>query len=267
MLKLLWFVQPPSQDLAGFEQWYQDEHVPIGMRQERLQRFRINRSLYPQPGFVAKAMGTDKPEVYRFSEGYWLNADDMRHCYASVHGRAALADGTLNMRGTAVPTKPGSVLVMEEEAFPVAEELAFNVRTGKYRGEQACKLFGFVKLRDGTAADFDKRYAALARDVASDPDLRGHIVSRSVDEVIRPGRLVQWPPVGADHYDRTVEFYFESPKALERFAASAWMGQVTALIGELATARFWDAAQIQEVFYTTTGDQPLEESWKALFPA
>ena len=267
MLKLLWFVQPPGQDLEAFEQWYQDEHVPVGMRQERLQRFRINRSLYPQPAFVTKAMGTDKPEAYRFSEGYWLSADDMRHCYASVHGRAALADGSLNMRGSAVPTKPSPVLVMEEEAFPVAEELAFNVRTGRYRGEQACKLFGFIRLRDGTAADFDRRYAALAKEVVEDGELRGHIVSRSVDEVIKPGRLVQWPPIGADHYDRTVEYYFESPKALDHFGASAWMGKVGALIGEVSTAHFWDAAQIQEVFYTTTGDQPLEASWKALYPA
>lgn len=267
MLKLLWFVQPPSNDLEAFERWYQDEHVPIGMRQERLQRFRINRSLYPQPSFVAEAMGDDRPAVYRFSEGYWLNADDMRHCYASVHGRAALADGTLNMRGTATPAKPTPVLVMQEEVFPVAEELAFNVRDGRYRGELACKLFGFLRLKDGAAGRFDQAYASLAREVAADPDLRGHSMSRAVDEIIRPGRLVQWPPVGADFYDRTVEFYFESPAALDRFAASPWMARAKALVDECAAERFWDATRIQEVFYTTTGDQPLEASWKALYPA
>ena len=265
MLKLLWFIPRPAQDIEGFEDWYQNQHVANGMRQELLQRFRICRSFYPQPAFVTQANGTDEPRAYRFSEGYWETVEDMRHCYVSPNGRAALSDGPLNILPGRTPATPQPVLVVEEEFFPVVQELSFHVPTGCYQHPLACKLFGFVRLREGRAAEFEARYKALAAKVADDPELRRHVLGRSLDAVIRPGRVVQWPPIGAEHYDRTLEYYFDSRESLDRFCASPWIGEVQALTGDLGEAIAWDAARIQEVFYTSKGDQPLEDSWKARY--
>ncbi|OJU08200.1 MAG: hypothetical protein BGO51_16155 [Rhodospirillales bacterium 69-11] len=154
---------------------------------------------------------------------------------------------------------------MEEEIFPIPEELAFNLREGRYRAPLACKLFGFVRLKNGKAEEFDRRYGALANAISSDGALRGHTLSRTLDAVIRPGRAVQWPPVGSEHFDRAVEYYFESPEAMGQFCAAGRLKGVTDLFSELGQACFWDATRIQEIFYTATGDQPLEENWKALY--
>jgi len=265
MIKLLWFIPQPEQDIEDFESWYQDELVPAGMRQEFLQRFRISRSFYPQPDFVVQATGSNIPRSYRFSEGYWQNVEDIRRCYLSVHGRAALADGRLNMAPPSTPTAPSPVLVTEEEVFPVAEELSFNLREGRYRGSLACKLFGFVRLRDGATETFDNRYRALASKASTNRDLRGHVLGHVVHETVRLGRIMQWPPIGAEHFDRTLEFYFESRESLDQYCSSQWMAEVVGLVEECAAAKTWDAAQFQEVFYTSIGRQPLEESWKELY--
>lgn len=266
MLKLVWFISPPERDIENFEDWYQSEHVTNGMRQENLQRFRISRSFLPQPDFVKEKTGSATPRSYRFSEGYWNNLPEMQQCYVSPNGRAALADGALNIPPAKNPPKPQPVLIVEEQPFPTNDELGFNVRTGKYRAELACKLFGFVRLKKGTAAKFDKRYEALAGKVGSNADIRGHVLGRTQqDAVVRPGRVMQWPPAGAETFDRTLEYYFDSRAGMDRFCKSGVMGEITALVDEFAEASTWDATQIQEVFYTSRGDQPLEESWKALY--
>jgi hypothetical protein len=265
MIKLLWFIDRPETDIAGFEQWYQDEHIPIGMRQDFLQRFRVCRSFYPQPPFVTRSSGSDLPRAYRFSEGYWTNMDDIRRCYVSVHGRAALADGMLNRTAPSEPRPPSPVLPMREESFPVLQGLSFDWQTGRYRGELACKLFGFVRLKDGAAEAFDAGYRALAAAAAADPDLGGHVVGHTLDEVVRPGRAAQWPPVGAESFDRSLEYYFDSRQAMDRFCESEFMTRLAPLMETFASAHIWDAAQIQEVFFTTKGQQPLEESWLSLY--
>lgn len=267
MLKLLWFIPQPQMDIENYEDWYQSEHVIHGMRQERLQRFRISRSFYPQPDFVAKRTGSPRPISYRFSEGYWHNLEDIRNCYVSPNGRAALADGPANIRPPETPSPVLPVLIVQEEVLPVARELGFNVREGHYHAPLACKLFGFVRLRAGQADAFDARYKALAAAIAADPDLRGHILGRTLKEVIHIGRVMQWPPAGAEHFDRTLEFYFEDRAAMDRFCAGPWMGELSALLDEFAEAQAWDAARLQEVFYTSAGDQPLEDEWKALYGA
>jgi len=267
MVKLVWFIDRPEKDIEGFESWYQDEHVAIGMRQEHLTRFRISRSFYPQPPFVARLTGSDQPRAYRFSEGYWRSMDDIRRCYVSVHGRAALADGFINRTAPSTPRPPSPVLAMEEEIFPVARRLGFDLWTGRYGGELPCKLFGFVRLEEQAGAEFDRRYGALAKGASEDPDLRGHVRAATLDEVVRPGRAMRWPPEGAEHFDRSVEYYFDDRSGLDRFCGSEWMGEALALLGEFAVAQTWDAARIQEVFYTADGDQPLEDSWKAFYPS
>jgi hypothetical protein len=264
MLKLVWFI-PRPEDIEEFEDWYQTEHIPAGMLQERLQKFRVSRSFYPQPAFVARANGTVEPRSYRFSEGYWQTLEDIRNCYVSVHGRAALGDGTVNRPPMKTPPPPQPVLVVEEQILPVSKRLAFSILDGRYDATQACKLFCFVRLGEGRADAFDQRYLTLATEVAEAAELRGHVLGRSLKEVIRLGRVMRWPPVGAEFFDRTLEFYFESPASLEAFCASPRMSNVQSLVAELGEAHVWDAAQIQEVFYTSAGDQPLEESWKALY--
>jgi hypothetical protein len=264
MFKLLWFIPQPQRDIENFEDWYQSEHVVHGMRQELLQRFRISRSFYPQPEFVVSRTGSEKPIAYRFSEGYWQTVDDMRRCYVSPNGRAALADGPVNIRPAAAPPPVLPVLIVEEEVLPVQRELGFNVREGLYQAPQACKLFAFVRLK-GDAQAFDRDYLALADKASKDPDLRGHVLGRTQNEVVRIGRVMQWPPLGAEHFDRTLEYYFESREAMDRFCASPWMKEVTALVDRATDGQAWDAAQMQEVFYTSAGDQPLEDSWKALY--
>jgi hypothetical protein len=235
------------------------------MRQEFLQKFRVSRSFYPQPAFVAEANGTKEPRSYRFSEGYWQTLEDIRRCYVSVHGRAALGDGTVNRPPPKVAPPPSPVLIVEEEILPVSRGLAFSILNGRYDAPLACKLFGFIRLPADKLAAFDERYLALAEAASKEPLLRGHVLGRSQKEIIRPGRVMQWPPVGAEYFDRTVEYYFESPEDLDRFCATPWMGQAASLIDEFGEARAWDAAQIQEIFYTSIGQQPLEESWKALY--
>ena len=158
MLKLVWFI-PRPEDIEEFEDWYQNEHIPTGMRQEFLQKFRVSRSFYPQPAFVAEANGTKEPRSYRFSEGYWQTLEDIRRCYVSVHGRAALGDGTVNRPPPKVAPPPSPVLIVEEEILPVSRGRAFSILNGRYDAPLACKLFGFVRLPADKLAAFDARWA------------------------------------------------------------------------------------------------------------
>jgi hypothetical protein len=260
VIKILWFIHRPEQDIEGFERWYQNHHVPIGMRQELLQRFRINRSFYPQPAFVVGEMGSAEPRAYRFSEGYWQSLDDVRACYASPNGRAALSDGPLNIGPLVGPT-PRPTVLLREEALPVARELNFDIREGHYRAPLACKLFGILRLKPGSADRFDAGVRALSAACGQHPDLRGQVLGRGLDDVVQLGRFAQIPPVGGERFDRTVEYYFESPEALERFCAGEALDQVAALARSECEAVVWDAAQIQEVFFTSVGRQPLDAGW------
>ena len=265
MIKLVWFISQPTDNIEEWEQWYQDEHIPTGMRQERLQRFRVNRSFFPQPQFVKNCSGSDNPRAYRFSEGYWKTVEDIQHCYVSVHGRAALADSPLNFRPPSMPFPPTPVLVMEEESFKVERELCFNLGDGCYRAPLACKLFGFLRLDEPSLRRFDNSYCDLALSATRSAELRGHVLSRSINAVIRPGKAVQWPPPEAEWFDRAIEYYFECPEDLDRFCNSEYMGKVLSLCEDTTVVPTWNAVRIQEVFFTTSGDQPLEESWKALY--
>jgi hypothetical protein len=260
LIKILWFIHRPEQDIEGFERWYQDQHVPIGMRQELLQRFRISRSFYPQPAFVVRETGSAEPRAYRFSEGYWRSLDDVRTCYSSPNGRAALADGPLNI-GPLVGPAPRPTVLLQEEVLPVDRELDFDIREGGYRAPLACKLFGILRLKPGAAERFDAAVRDLAQAAGGHPDLRGQVLGRALDETVQLGRFAQIPPVGGERFDRTVEYYFESPQALDRFCAGETMGQVAALAKAEGEAVVWDAAQIQEVFFTSLGRQPLEAAW------
>jgi len=267
MIKFIWFIHRPLEDVEGFERWYQDEHVPIGMRQELLHRFRISRSLYPQPAFVARAMGTDEPRAFRFSEAWWRSVADAERCYTLPNGLAALADrsdGPLNQWPVVAPERR-AVVILQEEPLPVARALAFDVRAGRYRAEHARRLFGFLRLKPGAATPFDTGYRALAVEAATDPDLRGHTLGRELDAVIRIRRKAQLPPAGIERFQRVLEFEFESQDALERFCASPHMDRVAALTAETCDAVVWDAVEMQEVLYSVTGDQPLEPAWTALY--
>lgn len=263
MIKILWFLHRPEVDVEGFEDWYQNEHVPIGMRQERLRAFRINRSLYPQPAFVVRETGSQMPRAYRFSEGYWPSMDDVRVCYSSPEGRAAIGHGPLNI-GPSTPATPRPTLFIEEEDLPVPTRLDFDIRAGAYRAPDACKLFGIFRM-GGQAGAWDTKIRELVKAAVGHPDLRGLVLGRGLPEVVKLGRIAQLPAVGAEVFDRTFEVYFESPAALDRFCASPAMQAIAQAAKARAEAVVWDACRIQEIFFTTLGRQPLEQSWLDLY--
>jgi len=155
MVKLVWFITRPETKIADAENMYQIGHVRRGMRQENLRSFRISRALQPQPESLQEITGSSLPPVFRFSEGYWDCFEDIQECYQSPNGLAALADGMLNAIPRIPPT-PLSVLLAEEEELPSGGRIAFDIFRARFVDPRPVKLFVFVKLRRGNAAEFDQ---------------------------------------------------------------------------------------------------------------
>lgn len=260
MLKIVWFIPRPERDLEAAEGLYQDGHVRRGMRQENLQRFRINLALFPQPTGVQRLTGSAEPAVFRFSEGYWQDFAAIEECYRSPNGLAALADGMLNAVPR-VPAGPLPVLFGEEEEFPAASRLAFDSFSGRYVADRPAKLFLFVALGSGEAAGFDREYREFAPRLADVPGLGPHVLTRFLDLHLHIGSLLRWPPPGTQTYHRAGEYYFSSIDELERFTQSAAFDALVALAKRPGREVTVVAVEPQEVFFTTVGRQPLSKGW------
>jgi hypothetical protein len=264
VLKIIWFIPRPEQDIEELEALYQGQHVIRGMRQEHLRAFRLSRGIYPQPPAIRAITGTDEPGSFRFSEGYWESFEDIEACYRSPHGLAALADGMLNA-SPRLPRGPQPVFFAAEEAFETRSRLQFDIFRGRYADPAPVKLFLFVRLQHGQASAFDAEYAALSPEIGAVDDLGPHVLSRRLEHTLTLGRASQWPPVGVEGYDRVAEFYFPGEAAMEAFVASAPFARVVSLAREHGQAVLPVAAEPQEVFFTTTGHQPLSEGWRAFY--
>jgi hypothetical protein len=260
LIKIVWFVPQPSADIEGFEHWYQKTHAPIGMRQEFLQRFRIARAWMPQPRFVQEANGDPVPPIYRLPEGYWHSMEDIHACYRSVHAMAALGDGALNAVTPPVPGPPRPVLFVRETELAAGGKLCFDPASGEYESAETTKLWAFVRLIAG-APEFDEAYGKIGEPPAV---LKRHVLGSCQDETVTLGRAAQWPPKGAERFDRTLEYYVDGPSQVEDFAATDFFKNVLKLLDERAERVLWVAVRIQETFYTREGDMPLEDGWKQI---
>jgi hypothetical protein len=260
MLKLVWFITRPETNITEAESMYQIGHVRRGMRQENLRSFRISRALQPQPESLQAITGLSVPPVFRFSEGYWESFEQIQECYQSPNGLAALADGMLN----AVPRIPPtalSVLLAEEEELPSRGRIAFDIFRGRFIDPRPVKLFVFVKLSRGNAAEFDQEYRRVSRPIEVLEDVGPHVISRTRPYRLPLGKARQWPPENAEHYERVLEYYFSSVDGLSRFLTGEPFRQVMALARSVADSFLPIAAELQHVFFSTTGDQPLSTGW------
>jgi hypothetical protein len=264
VLKIVWFIPRPEQDIEELEALYQGQHVLRGMRQENLRAFRISRGLYPQPQAIREITGTAEPGSFRFSEGYWDTFADIEACYRSPHGLAALADGMLNA-SPRLPRGPQPVFFAAEQEFETRSRLQFDIFRGRYTQAAPVKLFVFVRLRRGSARAFDAGYAALAPEIGAVDGLGPHMLSRRQEHTLTLGRASQWPPAGVDCYDRVAEYYFPRQAATDAFLESPAFEAVASLAREHGQALLPVAAEPQEVFFTTTGQQPLSEGWRAFY--
>lgn len=266
MLKIVWFIPRPEADIDELEALYQGQHVRRGMRQENLRRFRINRALYPQPRVVCDLTGTDEPGSFRFSEGYWDSFEEIEECYRSPHGMAALADGMLNA-SPRVPRGPQPVFFAEEEEFETESRLQFDIFHGRYVEPAPTKLFLFVRLLADHERAFDLGYAAMAADLGKAAGLGPHVLSKRLDRRVVLGRASEWPPSGVETYDRVCEYYFRDVMHLEAFLGSARFAAVVSLARAHGDALLPVAAEPQEVFFTTTGNQPISRGLRELYRA
>jgi hypothetical protein len=260
MVKLVWFISRPETDIADAESLYQIGHVRRGMRQENLRSFRISRALQPQPESLQEITGLSVPPVFRFSEGYWESFEDIQECYRSPNGLAALADGMLNALPRIPPT-PLAVLLAEEEELPSGGRIAFDIFRGRFVDPRPVKLFVFVKLRQGNATEFDKEYRRVSRPIELLEDVGPHFISRTRSYRLSLGKARQWPPEDAEYYERVLEYYFPAAERLAHFLSSEPFRQVMALTGSYSDGVLPIAAELQHVFFTTTGDQPLSTGW------
>jgi hypothetical protein len=263
MIKILWFVHRPEHDLAEAEANYQGQHVTRGMRQENLQRFRINRGLYPQPEAIAELNGTPLPPVYRISEGYWETWEAIQECYRSPNGLAALADGMLNARPT-LPDQPRPVLFLSEQEMSSSQEPYFDIFNGRYVDPRPVKLFAIVRAKPGRSEDFDAAYADVWPLLARSSKLGRHVVSRSLDHTLHLGKSTQWPAVGAEKFERVLEYYFRSEEDLEAFLSSDGFTQLVAMLNDGAERTVYVVTEPQEVFFFSRGAQPLSAGWLSL---
>ena len=260
MLKLVWFISRPETNIAEAEPMYQIGHVRLGMRQENLRSFRISRALQPQPQPLQEITGASLPPVFRFSEGYWESFDDIEACYRSPNGLAALADGMLN----AVPRIPATrlpVLLAEEEELPSRGRIAFDIFRARFVDPRPVKLFVFVKLRRGNAAEFDQEYRRVSRPIELLENVGPHFISRTRPYRLPLGKARQWPPEDAEYYERVLEYYFPADERLAQFLSGEPFRQVIALTESYSDLFLPIAAELQHVFFTTTGDQPLSTGW------
>jgi hypothetical protein len=260
MVKLVWFITRPETNIAEAESMYQIGHVRRGMRQENLRSFRISRALQPQPEFLQQVTGLSLPPVFRFSEGYWGSFEDIQECYRSPNGLAALADGMLNAVPRIPPT-PLSVLLAEEEELPSGGRIAFDIFRGRFVDPRPVKLFVFVKLRPGSASEFDQEYRCVSRRIELLDYVGPHVISRTRPYNLPLGVARQWPPENAEYYERVLEYYFPAVEGLAQFVSSEAFRQVIALAGSHSDSFLPVAAELQHVFFTTTGDQPLSTGW------
>jgi hypothetical protein len=264
MLKLVWFISRPETNLAEAETTYQIGHVRRGMRQENLRSFRISRALQPQPDPLQAITGASLPPVFRFSEGYWDSFEDIQECYRSPNGLAALADGMLNAVSRIPPTAL-SVLLAEEEELPSGGRIAFDIFGGRFVDRRPVKLFVFLKLRAGSAAEFDQEYRRVSRPIELLEHLGPHVISRTRPYSLPLGKARQWPPETAEYYERVLEYYFPAENALAHFVSSEAFRQVMALSQSCSDSFLPIAAELQHVFFTTTGDQPLSAGWLSVY--
>jgi hypothetical protein len=264
MVKLVWFISRPETNIAEAESLYQIGHVRRGMRQENLTSFRISRALQPQPAPLQEITDSSVPPVFRFSEGYWRSFEDIQECYRSPNGLAALADGMLNAVAR-IPSTPLSVLLAEEEELPSAGRIAFDIFSGRFVDRRPVKLFVFLKLREGTAAEFDREYRCVSTPIESLEHLGPHFISRTRPYSLPLGKARQWPPEDATYYERVLEYYFPAEDALVHFVSSEAFRQVMAVSRSYADSWLPIAAELQHVFFTTTGEQPLSAGWLKVY--
>jgi hypothetical protein len=260
MVKLVWFISRPETNIGEAERMYQIGHVRRGMRQENLRSFRISRSLQPQPEFLRQITGLSLPPVFRFSEGYWESFEDIEECYRSPNGLAALADGMLNAVAR-IPATPLPVLLAEEEELPCRGRIAFDIFRARFVDPCPVKLFVFVKLRGANGAEFDEEYRRVSRPIELLEEVGPHFISRTRPYRLPLGKARQWPPENAEYYERLLEYYFPAVEALAQFLSSEPFRQVIALTESYSDSFLPIAAEVQHVFFTTTGDQPLSTGW------
>jgi len=260
MLKLVWFISRPEANIAEAERMYQIGHVRRGMRQENLRSFRISRALQPQPQPLQEITGASLPPVFRLSEGYWDSFEDIEACYHSPNGLAALADGMLNAVPR-IPAAPLSVLLAEEEELPSRGRIAFDIFRARFVDPRPVKLFVFVKLRRGNAAEFDREYRRVSRPIELLEAVGPHVISRTRLYRLPLGKARQWPPENAEYYERILEYYFPAAERLTQFLSSDPFRHVIALTESSSDSFLPIAAERQHVFFTTTGDQPLSAGW------
>jgi hypothetical protein len=263
MIKILWFVPRPERDLAESEAYYQNQHVTVGMRQENLQGFRINRGLYPQPQVIAKLNGSPLPPVFRLPEGYWETWEAIQECYRSPNGMAALADGMLNARPI-LPDQPRSVLFLSEEEMSGSQQPYFDIFNGRYVDPRPVKLFVIVRAKPGRSEEFDSAYADVWPLLARSSELGRHVVSRGLDQTLHLGKSTQWPPVGAEAFERVLEYYFRSEADLNAFLLTDGFNQLVAMLNDVAESTLYVATEPQEVFFFSRGAQPLSAGWQSL---
>jgi len=264
LLKIVWFIPRPEGDVDELEALYQGQHVRRGMRQENLRAFRISRALYPQPGVIRDLTGSAEPGSFRFSEGYWDSFADIEECYRSPNGLAALADGALNA-SPRVPRGPQPVFFAAEQEFDTDSRLQFDIFRGAYTDPAPVKLFVFVRLREGEEGAFDAGYAGLASALGESRGLGPHVLSRRLDHQLQLGRASQWPPRGVDSYDRIAEYYFPDAKSAGQFLESPAFSRVVSLAGQHGPMTLPVLTEPQEVFFTTTGQQPLSKGWAEFY--
>jgi hypothetical protein len=263
MIKIFWFIHRPERDLAEYEAYYQSQHVTRGMRQENLQRFRINRGLYPQPEVIAKRNGTPLPLVYRFSEGYWETWEAIQECYSSPNGLAALADGMLNARPT-LPNQPRSLMFLSEQDMSDSQQPYFDIFQGRYVDPRPVKLFAIVRAKPGRLPEFDPAYADVWPRLAGSSELGRHVLSRSLDYTLHLGESTQWPAVGSETFERVLEYYFRSEEDLNAFLLTDGFNELVAMLNDVAEKTLYVVTEPQEVFFFSRGAQPLSAGWQSL---
>jgi uncharacterized protein (TIGR02118 family) len=102
-LKLV-VMYPPPKDVARFERLYQDEHVPMAVKE-----------LAGKTKFVAtKVHGSPqgKAAFYRIAEVHFPSLEALQACAASAGGKATLAHAAKISSGG-----PPVVLIAEEQVF------------------------------------------------------------------------------------------------------------------------------------------------------
>jgi hypothetical protein len=127
------------------------------------------------------------------------------------------------------------------------------------------KVVVFSRLPQDRLTAFDRRYAELAPAIGRVNGLGPHILSRRLDLRVELGKSRSWPADGVEVYDRVAEFYFPAEEQLDAFLGSPEFASVVGLCNELGEKTIAVAVEPQEVFFTTTGRQPLSPGLLALY--